>query len=59
MQMLLVCGGSVQCLAWSKDSRYMYVDDMMVYVSLGIQVLELKSSKGATEKLEDFLGRNF
>lgn len=31
MQTLLVCGGSVQCLAWSKDSRY-EEDILMVYV---------------------------
>ena len=25
MQTHRVCGGSVQCLAWSKDSRYQYI----------------------------------
>lgn len=52
MQTLLVCGSSVQCLAWSKDGRY--EDDGVCF-----HVLELKFEYENIIKLESLLGESF
>ena len=36
MQSVQVCGGSVQCLAWSKDSRYDIITTVYVFLSSSV-----------------------